>query len=74
MPVENDQLLSHWPYLEKPPVCDDGVKLAETFLIAASECVNRLGIGRTVGTRAALLTALNAMEKHGDRCDKCNEL
>jgi hypothetical protein len=48
--------------------------LAHTFLEAAGECVNRLGIGRTSGTRSALLKALNAMEMHEDRCEKCNEV
>ena len=60
--------------LESIPACDEGIQLAHTFLDAAGECVNRLGIGRTSGTRSALLEALNAMEMHGDRCPKCNEL
>jgi hypothetical protein len=74
MPIENDTLMSLLPNLEAIPVCNAGRKLAQTFLEAAGECVNRLGIGRTSGTRAALLSALNAMENHGDRCEKCREL
>jgi len=72
MPIA-DTLLSLWPILEKTPACDEGMKLAHTFLEAAGDCVNRLGIGRTSGTRSALLKALNAMEMHGDGCKKCNE-
>jgi hypothetical protein len=73
MPVDNNQLLSLWD-LENIPACDEGMRLAQTFLEAAGDCVNRLGIGRTSGTRAALLSAYNAMEIHSDRCDKCNEV
>ena len=74
MPIENGTLLSLWPNLEDIPACDEGMKLAQAFLEAAGECVNRLGIGRTSGTRAALLTALRAMEQHSDGGDKCNEV
>jgi hypothetical protein len=73
MPSATDNLLSEWPNLENIPACDEGMKLAQTFLEAAGECVNRLGIGRTSGTRSVLLSALNAMEMHGDSCKKCNE-
>jgi len=72
MPIENDTLVSLWPNLEAIAVCNVGRKLAQTFLEAAGECVNRLGMGRTSGSRAALLSALSAMEMHGDRCEKCN--
>jgi hypothetical protein len=65
-----ENLLPLWPNLESRPICDEGMKLARTFLEAAGECVNRLGIGRTSGTRSVLLRALNAMEMHGDRCEK----
>jgi hypothetical protein len=73
MPIENDTLVSLWPNLEAIPVCNVGRKLAQRFLEAAGECVNRVGIGRTSGSRAALLSALSAMEVHGDRCEKCGE-
>ena len=73
MPIA-ENLLSLWPNLESRPVCDEGMKLAQTFLEAAGECVNRLGIGRTSGTRFALVKALNDMEMHADRCEKCNEV
>jgi hypothetical protein len=73
MPVA-ESLQSLWPNLESRSVCDEGRKLAQTFLEAAGECVNRVGIGRTSGSRAALLSALNAMELHGDRCVECNEI
>jgi hypothetical protein len=72
--IENDQLLTAWPNLEHMPACDEGMRLVHTFLMAAGDCVNRLGIGRTSGTRSGLLSALNAMEKHGDGCQKCNEI
>jgi hypothetical protein len=70
--IDRNELLALWN-LEDIPACDEGMKLAQAFLEAACECVNRLGIGRTSGTRAALLSALNAMERHGDGCPKCNE-
>jgi hypothetical protein len=72
MPIAHDQLLSLWD-LENIPACDEGMRLAQAFLEAAGECVNTLGRGRTSGTRAALLTAYNWMEAHGNRCEKCNE-
>jgi hypothetical protein len=53
-------------------VCDVGMQYASTFLEAASECVNTLGRGRTSSSRAALLTAYNAMVEHADGCEKCN--
>jgi hypothetical protein len=53
MPITHDQLVSLWPNLENIPACDEGMKLAQTFLEAAGECVNRMGIGRTSGTRSA---------------------
>jgi hypothetical protein len=74
MPIETDNLLSLWPNLEDIPACDEGMRLATAFLEAAGECVNRLGTGRTSGTRAALLIALHAMDRHGDGCEKCNEV
>jgi hypothetical protein len=73
MPIA-ESVLSPWPSLESRPICDEGMKLAQTFLEAAGECVNRLGIGRTSVTRCALLKALNAMEMHGDCCTKCNKV
>jgi hypothetical protein len=69
---KKDTLFSQWPNLEGIPACHEGMRLTHTFLEAAGECVNRLGIGRTSGTRAALLIALHAMERHGDECPKCN--
>jgi hypothetical protein len=72
MPIEADTLLSLWPNLENIRACDVGMNLAQTFLEAAGECVNTLGWGRTSSSRAALLSAYNAMVAHGDRCEKCS--
>jgi hypothetical protein len=74
MPIETDNLLSLWPNLEDIPACDEGMRLAKAFLEAAGDCVDTLGRGRTISSRSALLSALNAMEMHGDRCEKCNEV
>ena len=71
--IYRNELLALWN-LESIPACDEGMELAKAFLEAAGECVNTLGRGRTSGTRAALLTAYNWMEAHGNRCDKCNEI
>jgi hypothetical protein len=73
MPIANDNLIYQWPNLEHIPACDEGMKLAQAFLEAASECVNTLGKERTSGSRAALLSTLNAMVQHSDRCERCNE-
>jgi hypothetical protein len=70
MPIQSDTLLSLWG-LENMPACDEGMELARRFLEAAGECVNRLGMA---GCRAALLSALSAMEQHSDRCEKCREI
>jgi hypothetical protein len=69
--IDRNELL--WK-LENIPTCSDGMEIVKAFLEAAGECVNRLGIGRTSSTRAALLTALNAMERHGDGCERCDEM
>jgi hypothetical protein len=74
MPIETSNLLSVWSNLEDIPACDKGMRFVKAFLEAAGECVNTLGARRTSGSRAALLSALNAMEQHGDRCEKCNEV
>jgi hypothetical protein len=71
MPTEIDNLLSPWPNLEYFPACEKGMRLVKAFLDAAGECVNTLGRRRTSSSRAALLIALNAMERHGDGCGKC---
>jgi len=74
MPIENDTLMPQWANLDAIPACEEGRKLAQTFLEAAGECVNTLGSGRTSSSRAALLTAYNQMVAHGDKCQKCNEV
>jgi hypothetical protein len=66
MPIDKNQLLSLWDL--------ENMALAQRFLEAAGDCVDRLGIGRTSGTRAALLSALTAMETHSTKCDECNEV
>jgi hypothetical protein len=73
MPIDRDKILSLWN-LEDIPACDEGVILAQTFLEASGECVSNLGLGRTSSTRAGLLSAYNAMVKHTDACEKCNEI
>ena len=72
MPVEQNQLLSLWS-LELPSGCDEGTVLARSFLEAAGECVNNLGLGRTSGNLASLLIAHRLMVAHSDRCRQCNE-
>ncbi len=72
MQIEENQLLSPWT-LEIPSGCDEGMALARTFLEAAGECVNNLGLGRTSGNLASLLIAHRVMVAHSDRCRRCNE-
>jgi hypothetical protein len=72
MPIEQNQLLSLWT-LEVPSGCEEGMAFARTFLEAAGECVNNLGLGRTSGNLASLLIAHRAMVAHTDRCRRCNE-
>jgi hypothetical protein len=71
MPIDQNQLLSLWT-LEIPPGCDEGMVLAQSFLEAAGECVNNLGIGRTSGNLAGLLIAHKSMVQHSDRCGRCS--
>jgi hypothetical protein len=73
MLMNQSQLLSSWPNLEKWPECDEGIELTRSFLKAARECVNTLGKRRTSGSRAELLWTYNAMVQHSDTCKKCNE-
>ncbi len=73
MPTDQCQPLSLRTFAI-PPGCDDGMVLAHTFLEAASECVNNLGIGRTTGNLATLLLAHKAMVQHADWCRRCNEV
>jgi hypothetical protein len=72
MPINHDNLLSLWN-LEDMPACHEGMMLAQTFLEASGECVSNLGHGRTSSTRAGLLSAYNAMVKHSDTCEICND-
>ena len=72
MRMEQNQLLSLWS-LEIPPGCDEGMVHVRTFLEAAGECVNNLGLGRTSGNLASLLIAHKTMVAHSDRCRQCNE-
>jgi hypothetical protein len=74
MPAAMTNTLSQWPILEDLPGCDKGIKLAQTFLGAAGECVNTLGKGRTSSSRSTLLSAYNAMVMHSDTCEKCNRM
>jgi len=73
MPIEQNQLLSLWT-LEIPSGCDEGMVFTRTFLEAAGECVNNLGLGRTSGNLASLLIAHRVMVAHSDRCRQCNEV
>jgi hypothetical protein len=41
MSVDSNQLLDLWR-LEDVPVCDEGMRVAQAFLEAVSECVNTL--------------------------------
>lgn len=73
MSLNQSQLLSSWPNLEKRSACAEGMELARSFLKAARECVVTLGKGRTSGSRADLLWTYNAMVQHSDSCKKCSE-
>jgi hypothetical protein len=66
--------LSQGPIVENIPACDKAMRFAQTFLEAASECVNTLGKCRTSSSRATLLSAYNAMVMHGDECEKCSQV
>ncbi len=73
MPIQNDALLSSLN-TERMPACDERLELALKFLQAANECVNTLGHARTSTSRADLLWTYDAMVKHSDGCQKCNEI
>ena len=72
MQINRDKLISLWN-LEDIPACDEGTMLAQTFLEASGECLSNQGPGRTSSTRSSLLNAYNAMVKHSDTCEKCND-
>ncbi|MBB5061415.1 hypothetical protein HDF16_006151 [Granulicella aggregans] len=43
MAMNHKKMLDLWN-MDEMPACDEGMKLAEVFVIAAGEVVNRLGI------------------------------
>lgn len=71
MLIVRDKLLT-LRSLQHIRVCDEGMKLTQSFLDAAEECVINSGRTRTSSMRAVLLLTHNAMVDHTGRCNKCN--
>jgi hypothetical protein len=70
--MDHKKLLDLWE-IDEMPACQEGMKLAQDFLIAAGEAVNRLGVEEPEDRITALNTAYMALAEHGDGCDDCNE-
>ncbi|MBB5061241.1 hypothetical protein HDF16_005977 [Granulicella aggregans] len=72
MAMNYKKLLDLWE-MDEMPACGEGMKLAEAFLIAAGEGVNRLGVEEPEDRITELTAAYMALVEHGDGCDNCNE-
>ena len=73
MHLKRQKLLSLWE-LEDIPACDNGMRLAESFLLNCGEAVDRLGEEEPDDCLAQIRATYMAFVEHGDGCDKCNEV
>jgi hypothetical protein len=65
-------LLDVWK-MDEVPACDDGMKLAQAFLISCGRAVERLGFEEPADRLTEMTAAYMALVEHGDGCDACNE-
>lgn len=71
--MDQKALLALWE-LDDIPACEVGMKLAQEFLVAAGEGVNRMGVEEPADRITELTAAYMAMIDHGADCDNCNEV
>jgi hypothetical protein len=70
--MNHDALLKLWNP-DEIPVCDEGMKLAQAFLVSSGEAVDRLGVEEPADRITELTAAYMALVEHGVECDKCSE-
>lgn len=72
MTIDYEALLDLWD-VRDIPACDEGMRLARSFLITCGEAVNWHGEENPVTRLAAIKADYLAMVEHKRRCEKCNE-
>jgi hypothetical protein len=71
--MDNKALLALWK-LEEMPACEEGIMLAQAFLISCGEGVNRLGTEEPSDRITDLTACYMALVEHGEGCDNCSEV
>jgi hypothetical protein len=66
-------LLDFWK-LDEIPACNEGMMLAQTFLISCGRAVDCLGVEEPSDRITDLTACYMALVEHGDGCDSCNEV
>jgi hypothetical protein len=70
--MNHKKLLDLWE-TDEMPACEEGMRLAQAFLVAAGEGVDRLGVEAPEDRLTELNAAYMALVEHGNGCDDCNE-
>lgn len=70
MPID-PELWQEMFTLDTIPMCPEGMQLAEVFLAACGRAVERADIE---DERATFIAAWDAVMKHANNCDNCNEV
>jgi hypothetical protein len=72
MSMDRDALLNLWR-LEDIPACDEGLRLARSFLISAGEAVSQVNVNDPEHLRMEFNVQYDAFVRHCAECPKCNE-
>jgi hypothetical protein len=73
MPIDPKALLGLWR-LEEMPACDEGMRLARSFLISAGEAVSMVDRQDPEHLRMEFNVQYDAFVRHCAECPKCNEV
>jgi len=73
MPANLPRLLELWN-LEEMPACDEGMELAELFIVRCLEAVAILDEAEAIPKRNAIIRAHKTFVEHRAACGKCNEI
>jgi hypothetical protein len=65
-------LLGLWK-LDEIPACNEGMVLAQAFVVSCGRAVDGLGVEEPSDRITDMNTCYTALVEDGDGCDKCNE-
>jgi hypothetical protein len=71
--MDHNKLLALWS-TDDFPACDEGMMLAQAYLISCGEAVNRLGTEEPSDRISDIQACYMALVEHGEGCDSCNEV